>query len=405
MKLYKHQQKFVDENNSKHLLAWGMGSGKTKAVLTDIKVNGEIGHRTLVICPKSLVENWQAEADEVGVKVEILSKEQFRKLYKTLKPYGNILVDEAHFFSGHKSQMFKALLSFVKVYPPNKFFLLTGTPYLSTPFNIMCYGQLFQRGPNWTWYFFKSRFFQDVRMGNRVIPVVRKGIEGDMASLVTVLGSTYTLDELFDVPEQVYQVEYFDLNPDQKRIIKGLEEFLPIVRFTKIHQIENGTLKRDYKEDLEIKCDKTSRVIELCKEHKKIAVVARYNRQLAMYKRLLKEEFPGREIYTINGANNQKQADIDKVNAGDDAIVLINSGASEGYNLWSVPVMVFASMDFSFKNTEQLKGRILRANKLKKNLYISLITRGDSVDRGVYTNYKEKKDFDIEIFAKKHKNK
>ena len=90
---------------------------------------------------------------------------------------------------------------------------------------------------------------------------------------------------------------------------------LPVVRFTKIHQIESGTLKEGlYGRFKELPCEKTSRVIELCGEHKKIAIVARYNAQLSMYKDCLHEKFPGRTIYLINGKNDHRQEDVDKIN-------------------------------------------------------------------------------------------
>lgn len=400
--LYAHQQKFVDSNHKRHLLAWGCGSGKSKASLVACQ---KAGGSTIVICPKQLVDNWPTEikavSDENGnYDVAIVSKENFKKFMKTLPRYDNVIVDEAHFFSGHKSQMFKALLAYIKKYNPAIVYLLTATPYLSTPFNIMCYGQLLGKKFGWGWWDFKTRFFDDIRMGNRTVPVIKKGIEGEIATLVSSLGTAYNIDDLFDVPEQIYECEYFDLMGEQKKEIAEIIDFLPIVRFTKIHQIESGTLKMDFEADKEIPCEKTNRVIELCKEHKKIAVVARYNAQLIMYLKLLRKEYPNRSIFLINGANDHRQEDVDIINSCDDCIVLINAACSEGYNLWSVPIMVFASMNFSFKDTEQLKGRILRANKLKKNVYIFLLTKGkQSVDAGVYQSYLNKKDFDVKIFA------
>lgn len=405
--LYKHQQQFVDAGYEKHLMAWPCGSGKSlAAAVACIKGGGN----SLVVCPKSLVDNWPTELEQAnnqyypdgtgGEETGIISKENFKKNVRAIPRYENLILDEGHYFSGHKSQMYKSVLWYIKNRKPRRIYILTATPYLSTPYNIMCYGNLLGKTHGWGYWDFKTKFFDDIRMGNRTVPVPKKGMEGDIAKLVASLGSTYSLDDLFDVPEQIYQHEYFDLNAEQKKTIKEIIDILPVVRFTKIHQIESGTLKRDYMDDLELSCEKTKRVIELCGEHKKIAIVARYNAQLFMYKKMLHDKFPGRTIYLINGENNHRQEDVDKINAEDDAIVLINAACSEGYNLWSVPVMVFASMNFSFKDTEQLKGRILRANKLKKNVYIFLLTKDNkSVDQGVYQSYLEKRDFDAKIFA------
>ena len=406
--LYNHQQKFVDGDHERHLLAWPCGSGKSLAAMAAcLKAGGS----SLIVCPKPLVDNWPTEVSNaigecfkgevLGIESGILSKENFKKQLRTIPRHDNLILDEGHYFAGHKSQLFKSALWYIKNRKPKRVYILTATPYLSTPFNIMCYGQLLGKTIGWGWWDFKNKFFDDIRMGNRTVPVPKKGMEKEIAKLVASLGSTYSMEDLFDIPEQIFQREYFDISTEQKKTIKEIIDVLPVVRFTKIHQIESGTLKRDYMDDLELPCEKTSRVIELCGEHKKIAIVARYNAQLSMYKRLLHEKFPGRTIYLINGKNDHRQEDVDKINSDDDAIVLINAACSEGYNLWSVPVMIFASMNFSFKDTEQLKGRILRANKLKKNLYIFLLTKDKtSVDQGVYQSYLEKRDFDAEIFQR-----
>ena len=45
-------------------------------------------------------------------------------------------------------------------------------------------------------------------------------------------------------------------------------------------------------------------------------------------------------------------------------------------------------------------GRILRLNKLKKNVYIFLLTEG--VSQAVYESVMKKRDFDISIYAEKY---
>ena len=56
----------------------------------------------------------------------------------------------------------------------------------------------------------------------------------------------------------------------------------------------------------------------------------------------------------------------------------------------SVPVVIFANESYKYIDREQGEGRVLRANKLKKNLYVTLIA-GD-IDKQVRSNIENKKD-------------
>ena len=395
MSLYQHQIDLIQKAPSKHLLAWACGTGKTAA---SIQLAHNNGSTILVVCPKSVVENWWREIDKWSNRLTkqwfVMSKENFKKYCKDELFIPDVIIfDEAHFAANYKSQIHKALYGYIQKYNIKCVYLLTATPYLSNVWSIYSLARLL--GVYWNWLKFKKFFFNEVKMGIRTILVQKKGIEADVAKLVNQLGSTIKLDDCIDVPEQIFENEYFILNKAQLESFSRITDLQPIVRWTKIHQIENGTLKNDgYNQDEIFDCDKTDRVIELCKEHKKIAIVACYNLQIKHYYSLVK----GKEKFIINGETKDKQAIVDKVNELDDCVVFINASCAEGFNLWSVPIMVFASYDFSLVKYIQMKGRILRVDYPKKNVYISLIT-SKGVDEDVYNCVVIKKmDFHDRIF-------
>ena len=400
MKLYKHQQKLIDEAPDKHLLAWGCGSGKT---LATIKLCHS--YTTLVICPKSIKEQWIEEFGKFDTLAGnlILTKEEFKKQAPTLEKYSAIIVDEAHFFFGmtgfrKKSQMLKSLLAYIKKHNPKKVYLATATPYMSTPYNIYAACEILGDPPNFK--IFKDHFFNMVNMGRRFpVPVVKKGIEKDIASLVSKLGSTVALEDCFDVPEQTFLTEYFDLSPEQKRAIKGLEDE-GIARWTKTHQICGGTLKSDgYTKDQSFKSEKMDRILQLAEEHDKLIIICRYNYEHIFIKRNIISRTTRRHISIIQGKTVDRHRVIKEAEESVQKIVIINAACSEGYELPSFPVMVYYSYDFSLKNYIQMNGRILRANKLKKNVYISLVVK-DSIDSDVYKCIMNKRDFDLAIYNK-----
>ncbi len=395
MKLYKHQQDLVKKNPDKWLLAHGTGTGKT---VTAIKLADNNPCDTLVICPKQVFQKWEQEIrfwSDNSNNFQVMTKEEFRKDTKIPK-YSCIIVDEAHYFAGRSSQMTKSLDRYIDKHNPQYRYFLTATPYMSTPWNIYCYAIML--GQNWGYKRFENKFFYKMRMGKRIIPVIRKDIQEDIAGLVRQLGNTVQLQDCMDVPEQTFLTEYFDLTKEQKEGIANITDIQHIVKWTKTHQICGGTLKSDgYIEDQTFKSEKMKRVLELIKENKKIAVVCRYNHEIEVIKNSIKK----RTVVILNGKTKDKEALIKQIHSTDDIVVLVNAAVSEGYSLETIPIMVFYSYDFSLKNYIQMCGRLLRANALKKNVYISLVVK-DTIDEDVFKNVTiKKKDFQIKIYEGK----
>lgn len=395
MRLYSHQQKIVDKDPTKHLLAWQTGTGKTIAA---IRLCENPCKSVLVVCPKSLKQQWQSEVAKFAREkhlFQVYTKEEFRKKAPQMGRAPYIIIDEAHYFSGMKSQMRKRMEVYIKKYKPERVYLLTATPYMSTPFNIYCLGRLL--GKDWGYMKFKSFFFHEVKMGHRWIPVVKPKMEKFVASLVNKLGSTVRMDECVDVPKQTFLTEHFELTREQKRAIKEIEDTLPIVRWTKVHQICGGSLKGDeYNEPQYFKSEKLNRAIDLAKEHKKIIFVCRYNCEVEMLTTAIGEK-TDKLVYKITGKTDDKPEIIASAEMNDEVVVIINAACSEGYELPSFPIMVFYSYDFSLKNYVQILGRIQRINRIKKNVYLSLTVPG-TIDEDVYNCIKKKENFDIEIY-------
>ena len=313
----------------------------------------------------------------------------------------DIIVHNCHYFSGIKSQMSKALLWYINKHEPEYLYFLTATPYMSTPWNIYTLAKHF--GKEWSYQAFKYKFFNDVQMGHRMIPVIKKGIEPEISKLVSCLGSTLKLSECLDVPDSVFKTEYFELTKEQERGMEELEASVPIAFWTKCHQICGGTLKSlvPTEPDTHFKAEKLARIVDLCTQHDKVAVICRYNAEIAYIKETLeKKKGFKKPIYVIQGVTKEKDSIVSDVNSNQKCVVLIQSACSEGYNMPGVPIMVFYSYDFSLKNYIQMRGRIQRINAVQKCVYISLIVKG-SVDEEVYKSVVVKKqDFQIAIYAK-----
>jgi len=184
------------------------------------------------------------------------------------------------------------------------------------------------------------------------------------------------------------------LTKEQKDGIESIEDIMPIVRWTKIHQICGGFLKgNEYENGREYKAEKMNRLLDLCDEHSKVAVVCRYNAEIAN----LSLKLTKKKVFVINGATKDRDSVVNEINNTDKCVVLIQAACSEGYNLPTIPVMIFYSYDFSLKNYIQMCGRIQRINAVQKCVYISLTVR-KTIDEDVYKCIMSKQDFNIAIY-------
>lgn len=393
--LYKHQKDIIEKNPPKHLLAWGCGTGKTR---TAVELAYKNCSSFLIICPKALKENWRREIEKWNKGLVtpwlVMSKEEFRRDWDILDNFSGVIVDEAHFFSGVKSKMSKSLLSYTKKHGTKYLWMGTATPYLSSAWNIYMLAQ--QLGINWNYWQFKNQFFYDVAMGHRVIPMQRDGIEEELRGLVNLMGSTVRLEDCLDVPDQVFETEYFKLSKEQKDAIEGIEETNHIVRWTRIHQVTGGTLKGDgYTQDKRIPCDKLERLKEIVDANPQSVVVCRYIEEIKM----LKDEIKEKEVFVIRGETKDKQAVLDGLKGKKEYVLLISAGCSEGWELPECGLMIFYSYDFSLKNYIQILGRVQRINNVKRNVYVSLVTEGQ-IDEDVYKSMMNKSDFHLALYKK-----
>lgn len=393
MQLYKHQRKLLDLNPKKHLIAFGTGTGKTYASLLLAQKNNVTA---LIIVPKALKENWNRYASQFNIDHKIVSKEEFRRDWDKLTAFKAVIVDEFHYFANLKSGMSKSLIKYQRKHKPEYVWGLTATPFCSSPMNI--YALATHLGHSWNYWSFFNKFFTQIQMGHRMVPVMRKNIESDVADLVKKIGTTCSMEECIDVPEQTFETVYFTLTKEQEKAIKEIDDPSPITRWTRTHTIENGVKISDgYTEDQYFDSLKNDYIASFSEENSKFAVICRYNLQIKMLKDLLEKK--GKKVFLITGEVKNRDEVVQEVERTDQCIVLIQADCAVGFEIPSVPIMIFASLSFSFVSHEQSLGRILRINKPKKNLYQYLIIKG-GVDEDVHKCIMKKQDFNIAIYEK-----
>lgn len=403
--LYKHQQDFLAQNPNKSTLVWSCGTGKTRtAIEWALKTPGSHNIHA-VICPKALATNWERECKRWSgedVIFRVYTKEQFRKMAKEFPVYDSIIVDEVHngfLTPNFKSAMSKALRGYLKKHNVPRVLLLSATVYTSSPWNI--YNLAYYTGHIWNYQEFKYKYFTEIRMGMRWIPVAKKGIERQLSDEVKKIASVVDIHDVLDVPLQNHlEPEYFALSKEQQKAIKDNYDPLPIVRYTAQHEIENGILiGNEFREDEEFYTDKTERILDVVKETKKLAVICRYNKQIDILQSVIRDQNPEKKIGILRGDVVDRDYVTRMADEVDDIVVLIQADCAEGYQLPSFELCIFASMSYSYTKWEQICGRFLRMDKPSRTTFMYLLTEGDSIDQAVYDAVKRKEDFKIQLYA------
>jgi hypothetical protein len=396
--LYEHQKKIIQEDKKWCGIFQGTGSGKTATCLHLAK------DKTLVICPKQQREDktWEKNAEKFGIKIDlnVVSKEEFRRDYESILQYDTVIIDEAHNCLGilpdtrqrkgvqipKTSQIFEAVLTYIKKYPPKRFYLLSATP-VSKPMHLFAIAKLF--GINWNYYEFRAKYYFEVKMGQRRIwlPKNDKATKDKMAEIIKKLGYTGSLNDFFDVPDQTHQEVFVELTPKQKEAIKEQyqNEADPMVRRARIRTIENGIL---YGKKIEQQglfdvmtndtkfypSNKIEYILQRAQEFPKLLIFANYTAQIQAIEHALKKE--GYKVSTLTGQTKDRANLLTEAEKDDDHIVIAQSSISSGWEFPSCRCTIFASKSWRSVDYQQSLGRTLRANHLAKNLFIHLIIKG-----------------------------
>lgn len=399
---YEHQQKIIREDRKKCGIFTGTGSGKTMICL-------ELSEgSTLVICPKQQREDrtWQDNAEKFGIvsNLKVISKEDIKRDWEILPYHDTVIIDECHTVLGvtadtrqrnkkiipKTSQIFEAVLNYLEKNPPKRLYLCSATP-VTKPMNLWAIAKLL--GVNWDFFSFREKYYVQIRIGQRPVWIAKKdeAIKDQMADLLKKFGYVGSLNDFFDVPEQTHKTVYLDLTDEQEKAMERLmeNEADPMKRRSYARTIENGILygrkiETDGKVDTMTKrteifnSKKIDYILERALEFPKLVIFANYTAQINEIAKCLKKE--GYQVSTLTGETKDRSF-IKKVDESPAPhIIVAQASISSGYQLPSFPCMIFASKSWQFVHYEQAIGRVLRADHLKKNLYIHLLVKGVDSD-------------------------
>jgi len=106
-----------------------VGLGKTiTSVAVALMLSEDYGYRTLVLCPKNLVDMWEQYLDTYDLRGRVIPYSMATKELKNLKRYQFVIVDESHTLRSNSRQDYLAIHEYIRA-NESKVLLLTATPY------------------------------------------------------------------------------------------------------------------------------------------------------------------------------------------------------------------------------------------------------------------------------------
>lgn len=382
MKLYAHQQRFIDRNPDRALLVWETGTGKTVAACEWLKRRSRLP--ALVVCPKAIVEKWKKDLKTWGAKADVVSRDQFKK--QNLTKYGAIVIDEAQDFASPlfdtgRSQRSVTMYNFIKSHPGAHVLCLTATPIRSTPWNIHTLG--IYVGHFWPVLPFKNQFFYLTNKFGRYHYEKRPHWQRMIRPNVEEIADVVLMADCVDVPVQHHQVKRIAWTKEQEASLKKGEPE-PSREWYERHRAEQGDAK--FKE-----------LETILNGYRKVIIVCHYLSQIEDYRKRITD----REVFVLNGSTPNQDEVIQGAREADDCVFLIQASMGAGFDAAEFSVVVFASMSFKYVDYVQMKGRVKRINNLHENLFIHLI--GGKCDQAVYDTIQENRDFDVHDYLTRNK--
>lgn len=405
IRLYPHQLKAIEELKNGSVLKGGVGTGKsrtavayyyTKVCSGGVKING-VGDTSEMKTPMDLYiittakkrdkKEWEGECAPFTLSntrdLSVSSVKVTVDSWNNITNYSD--VTNAFFIFDEQRLVGSGawVKSFIKIAKNNQWVVLSATP-----------------GDTWMDYipifvangFYKNRteFIRKHVVYNNFskYPKIERYIEqGHLLKLRNkiLVEMPYTRHTVRHVKDVIvnYDKEKFERvfkdrwNVFEDRPIRDVSELFIVMR-----RLVNSDPSR------------IRQIKKLIKKHPKLIIFYNFNYELDELRKLNKL---GIDVAEWNGHRHQEIPDTDSW------IYLVQyTAGAEGWNCTDTDAVIFYSLNYSFKLTEQAKGRIDRLNTSFTDLYYYILHSDSSIDRAIIKALSSKQNFnedELEVYS------
>lgn len=377
-KLYPHQEEALKRIKSGAILNGGVGSGKTITSLV-YKKEAHPTKRLYIIttAKKRDSGDWEEDAEKVGVKIEAIDS------WNNIKNYMHI--ENAFFIFDEQRVVGYSTWgkSFITICKKNKWILLSATP-----------------GDTWMEYmtvFIANKFYRNKT------DFVDQHVEFDQWVKYPKIKNYHNVGKLIKLRNEILVPMHFERkttrhrkiiysNHDQELYDKIMKQRWNIF---KDKPIENGSeLMQCLRRLVATDEDRIFNAKFLMDIHDRLIIFYNFNYERNAIIQIADEL--GKEYWEWNGHIHENVPNQDKWLY----IVQYTAGA-EGWNCITTNTILFYSMNYSYKITEQAEGRIDRLNTPHMNLEYYFLTSKSDVEKSIHKAILTKQRFNESAWLKR----
>lgn len=381
--LYPHQIKAVHKLHNGSILCGGVGTGKSLTALGYYwsATGGKMDVPLIIITTahKRDSKEWDAECLRFGIP-ELCNYELVVDSWNNIERYkdvtGCFVIFDEHKAIGSG----KWAKLFVKVARNNQWILLTATP-----------------GDRWLDYC--SVFVANGFFANRTQFIARHVIQNPFVNYFSVKEYIH-VDELIKMRDYIL-VDMPYRKPATKEEIPLLCEFnkeqygrvmkerwdiyndCPITNAAALCYVLRRIVNSDE--------SRVKRIVDICNRHNRVIIFYNFDYELELLKNALRK-------MAVTEWNGHKHDNVSEEPRW--AHLVQYSAGAEGWNCISTNVMVFYSQSYSYKMTEQAKGRIDRLNTPYDTLYYYILHSSSDIDKAISRSLLSKKEFNADRWLK-----
>lgn len=395
-----------------------MGLGKTKIVIdliSYLKLMGKINGPVLYVCPNSVLENVKNEFEEhssIDWKIEILNGAKSKKLrnlqgdydiyimnYEAVrtieqelmkKEFDVIICDESTRIKNSRALCSKSLHRLGQAVKYR--YIMTGTPVTQCAIDIYSQYKFLEPslfGPSF--YAFKNKYAIMGGFNNHQI-IGYRNLE-ELHKKIFAIALRFTKKDCLDLPDKIYEVKQFDLNPEEQKLYEQIKENilvsiadqqitaqLAITKLIKLTQVTSGFVLTDDNKRVEIKNSSKLRLLKETVEDvlpNKIIIWNNFTANVDMVSNMLSEMKIRHIVFDGRVKQTNRQDLVNEFQENPDCKVFVGQiqTGGMGLNLTAASYVIYFTNTYSLANRLQSEDRAHRIGQVNKVTYIDLVAR------------------------------
>ena len=462
---YAHQLEALKRswNKTEYALFMEMGTGKSKVLIDNIAVLYDKGaiNAAVIVAPKGVYKNWSEREIPIHMPDHVLchvgvwnpapkakEKKELLKLFEVsdnlkilmvnveafstkkgvtfvekflLTHNALIAVDESTTIKNPKARRTKSL---VKLAINTKYRrILTGFPVTQSPLDLYSQSEFLSSHllGHTSFYTFQNRYAQLINrnMGQRTFrQVVGYQHLEELTEKVNNFSYRVLKKDCLDLPDKVYQRREIELTPEQKKIYKEIKEYAiselesheivsvtsVLTQILRLHQVVCGFVKHDNGEEVEIKNNRISELMDILSELQgKTIIWANYQYDIKRITKTLEDLVGAESVATYYGGTPEedRQPIINRFQDPESKLqYLVSNVQTGGYGitLTQASNVIYYSNNYDLEKRLQSEDRAHRIGQVNKVTYIDLIAKG-TVDEKIVKALRNKLNLAQEVLG------